>query len=157
MRLYELLESLDKDQKRVGQVAGEEKAKNISTVLGKAPKKHPYNNRLVGEEVEEVEEAQVGTMRRYFAGDKNAEDELKITKMRQYFDELRKREDEELRRKKELQKGSVTRIGGNIKEVAPPGMEDWIKDRKADFKKRYGDRWQEVLYATAWKRKNAEK
>lgn len=95
MRLYELLESLDKDQKRVGQVAGEEKAKNISTVLGKAPKKHPYNNRLVGEDT--------------------------------------------------------------VQEVAPPGMEDWIKDRKADFKKRYGDRWQEVLYATAWKRKNAEK
>lgn len=41
-----------------------------------------------------------------------------------------------------------------VKEVAPPGMEDWIKDRKADFKKRYGDRWQEVLYATAWKQHN---
>ena len=39
-------------------------------------------------------------------------------------------------------------------ESAPPGMEKWIKDRKADFKKRYGDRWQEVLYATAWKQHN---
>ena len=43
-----------------------------------------------------------------------------------------------------------------ILESAPPGMEDWIKHRKADFKKRYGDRWQEVLYATAWKRKKNE-
>jgi hypothetical protein len=41
-----------------------------------------------------------------------------------------------------------------IKEVAPPGMEDWIKDRKADFKKRYGDKWEERLYATAWKQHN---
>lgn len=41
-------------------------------------------------------------------------------------------------------------------ESAPPGMEQWIKDRKPEFKKRYGDRWQEVLYATAWKRHNNE-
>lgn len=41
-----------------------------------------------------------------------------------------------------------------INEVAPPGMEDWIKDRKPEFKKRYGDRWEEVLYATAWKQHN---
>lgn len=41
-----------------------------------------------------------------------------------------------------------------LKEVAPPGKkaEDFIKKSKADFKKRYGDRWQEVLYATAWKK-----
>lgn len=44
----------------------------------------------------------------------------------------------------------------SVTEVAPPDMEDWIKDRKADFKKRYGDRWQEVLYATAWKQKKNE-
>jgi hypothetical protein len=44
----------------------------------------------------------------------------------------------------------------SVTEVAPPGMEDWIKDHKADFKKRYGDRWQEVLYATAWKQKKNE-
>jgi hypothetical protein len=49
MRLYELLESLDKDQKRVGQVAGEEKAKKIGPVLGKEPKQHPFKGRLVGE------------------------------------------------------------------------------------------------------------
>jgi hypothetical protein len=41
-----------------------------------------------------------------------------------------------------------------VNEVAPPGMEDWIKDRKAEFKKRYGDKWQQVLYATAWKQHN---
>jgi hypothetical protein len=87
-------ESLDADQKRAGQVGSKERAKNISPVLTTEPKKHPYNNRLVGE--------------------------------------------------------------NTVKEVAPPGMEDWIKDRKADFKKRYGDRWEEVLYATAWKHKKNE-
>jgi hypothetical protein len=39
-------------------------------------------------------------------------------------------------------------------EEAPPGMEKWIKDRKPEFKKRYGDSWQQVLYATAWKQYN---
>lgn len=154
MRLYELLEAIDKDQRKAGQVAGEEKARKIGPVLGKEPKQHPYKGRLVGENVEEVDEAQVATMRKYFAGDKNAQDELKITKMRQYFDDLRKKEEEELKRKKELQKS--VQIGGNIKEVAPPDQEEWIKDRKADFKKRYGDRWKTVLYATAWKRHNKE-
>lgn len=43
-----------------------------------------------------------------------------------------------------------------LQEKAPPGMEQWIKDRKPEFKKRYGDRWQEVLYATAWKQHNNE-
>lgn len=43
-----------------------------------------------------------------------------------------------------------------LDEVAPPGQEQWIKDRKEEFKKRYGDRWQEVLYATAWKRSKNE-
>lgn len=39
-------------------------------------------------------------------------------------------------------------------EVAPPGenAENWIKTVKSDFKKRYGDEWQRVLYATAWKK-----
>jgi hypothetical protein len=43
-----------------------------------------------------------------------------------------------------------------LEEKAPPGMEQWIKDRKADFKERYGKDWQRVLYATAWKQKNNE-
>lgn len=38
-----------------------------------------------------------------------------------------------------------------IYEDAPPDMEDWILDNKEEFKKRYGNRWEEVLYATAWK------
>jgi len=40
-----------------------------------------------------------------------------------------------------------------IKEVAPPGKdsEDFIKNSKEKFKKRYGDNWEKVLYATAWK------
>lgn len=43
-----------------------------------------------------------------------------------------------------------------IDEKAPPGMEKWINDRKPEFKKRYGDKWQQVLYATAWKHKKNE-
>lgn len=52
----------------------------------------------------------------------------------------------------------VDKAVNRLTETAPPGMEDWIKKRKASFQKRYGDRWQEVLYATAWKRhgKNEE-
>lgn len=41
-------ETLDADQKKAGQVAGEEKAKNISKVIDQSPKKHPYDGRLVG-------------------------------------------------------------------------------------------------------------
>ena len=41
-----------------------------------------------------------------------------------------------------------------VGEEAPPGMEDWIKDRKDSFKKQYGDEWKEVLYSTAWKEYN---
>ena len=39
-------------------------------------------------------------------------------------------------------------------EVAPPGnkAEKWIKSVKKDFKDRYGDDWQRVLYSTAWKK-----
>jgi hypothetical protein len=46
-------EGLDADQKRVGQVGGKEKAKKVGTVLGTAPKQHPFKGRLVGEELEE--------------------------------------------------------------------------------------------------------
>ena len=42
-------EELDDDQKRVGQVGGEERAKKIGTVLGTSPKQHPFKGRLVGE------------------------------------------------------------------------------------------------------------
>lgn len=40
-----------------------------------------------------------------------------------------------------------------LREAAPPckKAEDFIKDAKEDFKKRYGKRWEQVLYATAWK------
>jgi hypothetical protein len=50
----------------------------------------------------------------------------------------------------------VYKEGAELEEKAPPGMEDWINSRKADFKKRYGDKWKQVLYATAWKRHNNE-
>ena len=50
----------------------------------------------------------------------------------------------------------IIKLAKKLDEVAPPGMEGWIKKRKPEFKKRYGDRWEEVLYATAWKQKNNE-
>ena len=40
--------------------------------------------------------------------------------------------------------------GQLVSEVTPPGMEDWVKKNKARFRKQYGDRGDEVLYATAW-------
>lgn len=43
-----------------------------------------------------------------------------------------------------------------IKEVAPPGMEPWIKSKKKDFKKRYGKDWERILYSTAWKHKKEQ-
>lgn len=42
-------------------------------------------------------------------------------------------------------------------EVAPADQEKFIKDSKDKFKKKYGKRWKEVLYATAWKRHDEEK
>lgn len=38
-------------------------------------------------------------------------------------------------------------------EVAPPSKEAeaWIKSNKPLFKKRYGDDWEQVLYAVAWR------
>lgn len=39
---------------------------------------------------------------------------------------------------------------GLCAEATPPGMEQWVKDRKAGFKKQYGKDWEERLYATAW-------
>lgn len=38
-----------------------------------------------------------------------------------------------------------------MKEVAPPGMETWVKANKERFKKQYGKKGTSVLYATAWK------
>ena len=41
----------------------------------------------------------------------------------------------------------------SLNEVAPSGIEaeKWIKANKDNFKKQYGNKWEEVLYATAWK------
>lgn len=40
-----------------------------------------------------------------------------------------------------------------LSEKAPPGeeAEQWIIDNKEAFKKKYGEDWESVLYATAWK------
>jgi len=66
-----------------------------------------------------------------------------------------KAEKERIKAEREAAKAAKTKKE-SVTEVAPPGMEKWIKDRKPEFKKRYGDRWQEVLYATAWKQKKNE-
>lgn len=50
MRLHELNEGLDANQKRAGQVAGEESAKAVGPVLGNKQKQHPFKGRLVGED-----------------------------------------------------------------------------------------------------------
>lgn len=57
--------------------------------------------------------------------------------------------------------GSKTNTSGDrpfeffrsLAEAAPPGKkaERFIKKRKKDFQDRYGDDWESVLYATAWK------
>lgn len=47
-----------------------------------------------------------------------------------------------------------------VYEVAPPDKDienDFIKNNKTAFKKRYGKDWKEILYATAWKIYNKRK
>lgn len=46
------------------------------------------------------------------------------------------------------------KVEESLNEVAPPGekAEEFIKKNKESFKKRYGERGEEVLYATAWKK-----
>jgi hypothetical protein len=41
-----------------------------------------------------------------------------------------------------------------LSEVSPPSdkAEEFIKKNKKSFQKRYGARWKEVLYSTAWKK-----
>jgi len=48
-----------------------------------------------------------------------------------------------------------------IVEKAPPDekLQKWLEEpsTKAEFKKRYGDEWEEIMYATAWKIYNGKK
>lgn len=54
--------------------------------------------------------------------------------------------------------GAAESVGQELDEVAPPGMEDWVKKNKERFKKEYGDKkGSSVLYATAWKLHNKGK
>lgn len=54
--------------------------------------------------------------------------------------------------------GAAESVGTELDEVAPPGMEDWVKKNKARFSKEYGDKkGKSVLYATAWKLHNKGK
>lgn len=41
-----------------------------------------------------------------------------------------------------------------VSESTPPGMEDDAKSMKPNFKKQYGKKWANVLYATLWKKYN---
>jgi hypothetical protein len=50
----------------------------------------------------------------------------------------------------------INKFKAALAEEAPPGQEDFIKSAKPEFQKKYGDDWEEVLYATAWKRHNNE-
>lgn len=42
--------------------------------------------------------------------------------------------------------------GALVSDVTPPGMEKWIKRNRAQFRKQYGERAEELLHATAWDR-----
>lgn len=53
MRIRDLEESLDKNQRQVGQVGGEESAKSTGPILGADSKQHPFKGRLVGEDSNE--------------------------------------------------------------------------------------------------------
>lgn len=44
-----------------------------------------------------------------------------------------------------------------LSESTPPGMEDWVQSNKERFKYRYGSKWQERLYATAWSKYKGNK
>jgi len=35
-------------------------------------------------------------------------------------------------------------------EVAPEGMEDWVRKNKRKFQLRYGSHWEKYLYGVAW-------
>lgn len=56
--------------------------------------------------------------------------------------------------KKALKDKAKKEKAKKVDESAPPGKkaEDFIKSNKEEFKKRYGKRGEEVLYATAWKK-----
>jgi hypothetical protein len=56
------------------------------------------------------------------------------------------------KKKKNAEEKSTTK--NKVDESAPPGKkaEKFIKDSKESFRKKYGKKWQEVLYATAWKK-----
>jgi len=62
----------------------------------------------------------------------------------------------DLKRLQELAgiEGQPLTESATVNESAPKDEEDFVKKAKRDFKKRYGKRWKEVLYATAWKHHN---
>lgn len=46
-----------------------------------------------------------------------------------------------------------TNVAYAMEESAPPDteIENWIKANKNNFKKHYGENWEKVLYAVAWR------
>lgn len=51
---------------------------------------------------------------------------------------------------------TATISGDFLEESIPTDQQKFVKDAKAAFKKKYGERWKEVLYATAWERHDKE-
>jgi hypothetical protein len=150
-------ESIDKNQHKAGQVSGDESAKKISPILGQDPKKHPYNNRLVGEGTDQEGEMAVAQLKniadRAMAMAQNISPDQQLEA---WVQSLISRAEADITDVHDFLKYNETDSSA-VNEVSPEGEEEWIKHRKEDFKKRYGKRWKTVLYATAWKRHNAKK
>lgn len=47
--------------------------------------------------------------------------------------------------------GTCKKCTNEVNEKTPPDMEELALKLKPEFKERYGDKWEERLYATLWK------
>lgn len=77
-------EEFDDLVKRVGQRAKQGPMKTVWD-----PEKRVYKNVPVKQDTEEVDEASLATMRKYFAGDTDAKDQTKLAQMRDFFNKHR--------------------------------------------------------------------
>jgi len=77
-------EEFDDLLKRVGQRAKQGPMKTVWD-----PVKRVYKNVPVKQDTEEVDEASLATMRKYFAGDTDAKDQTKLAQMRDFFNKNR--------------------------------------------------------------------
>ena len=134
-------------------------------------KRHALNKKITQEETE-INELKRETLKSYISKAKKETNKLHKRSKRAFrrnstenFRKLYNRDTGTLRAQSRV-RGTMETKGGSrkiyhneetIQEVHPPGpgFESWVKHRKADFKKRYGDeRGKRILYATAWKLKN---